>query len=145
MVKKIKIELPEKKDFDKALVKRLKIFLDTETKAKIYLYLRKKGKAISEEIAKGTDLYPSSVREALIEMTEKGILKREKKEREGTGKKPYLYDAISPLELTNRVISKIEKNLNDLLSLDRVIKDKKEISHEKFPFKITIERVKKSG
>ncbi|MFQ5888102.1 MAG: helix-turn-helix domain-containing protein, partial [Candidatus Hydrothermarchaeales archaeon] len=118
MVKELKVKVPEIEDFDAALINVLKFFLDTESKAKIYLYLRKRGKSTSTEIAKGANLYPSSVREALVEMTKAGIATREKLVKEGAGKNPYVYEAISPTDLLKKKVDKIENRLNKLINLD---------------------------
>lgn len=143
MVREVKIKVPEREDFDEALVNLLKYFLDTETKAKIYLYLRKKGKATSEEIAEGANLYPSSVREALAGMYKSRVLKREKLKMEGVGKNPYVYEAISPSELTKKKIKGIEHRLNKLFNLDTYLKEGKEIKPPKIPIRIRIEKVEK--
>ncbi|MEE8359046.1 MAG: helix-turn-helix domain-containing protein [Candidatus Hydrothermarchaeales archaeon] len=141
MVKELKVKVPEIEDFDAALVNVLKFFLDTESKAKIYLYLRKNGKSTSREIAKGANLYPSSAREALIEMTKTGITKREKLKKEGVGKNPYIYEAISPIELTKKKIDKIEKRLNKLINIDTYLKGDKEVKPPGVPVRIRIERI----
>ena len=146
MVKEVTIKVPDKADFDEALVNMMKFFLDTETKGKVYLYLTKKGMSTSKEIAKGANLYPSSVREALAELTKKKIVVRKKLEKEGAGKNPYVYEAIPPSELAKMKIKKIEERLNNLVDLDRHLKKgekgEREIKHPKMPFRIKIERVK---
>jgi predicted transcriptional regulator len=145
MTKEIHVKIPDREDFDEALVNLMKFFLDTETKAKIYLYLRKRGKSTSQEIAKGANLYPSSVREALAEMTKSGVVTREKLEVEGVGKNPYAYEAISPKELAKLKVKSMEQRLNDLFNLDKHLRDEgREISHPRLPFKIKIEKTKKA-
>ena len=139
--KEIKVKVPEIEDFDAALVNVLKFFLDTESKSKIYLYLRKHRKSTSREIAKGANLYPSSTREALIEMTKTGITRREKLEKEGAGKNPYVYEAIAPTELLKKRVDKIENRLNDLVNIDAYLKGDKKIKKPKLPIRIRIERV----
>jgi predicted transcriptional regulator len=140
MAKEIKVKIPEKGDFDEALVGLVKFFLDTETKSKIYLFLRKNGRSTSPEIAKGANLHPSSVREALKEMSQGGILKREKLEVEGAGKRPYVYEAISPVELVRKKAGGIEEILNRVSNLDEGLKGKK-LKRPKLPYRIRIERV----
>ncbi len=139
--KEIKLKVPEKEDFDTALVNLLKFFLNTESKSKIYLYLRKHGKSTSTEIAKGANLYPSSVREALKEMTQAGVATREKLQKEGAGKNPYVYEAITPTELTKQKIDKIEKRLNKLINIDSILKGDKEVKAPGVPVRIRIERI----
>ena len=53
-------EAPE--SFDEGIVDLLSWVLDTETRARIYLFLRQHPDSTSEEIATGTGLYPSTVR-----------------------------------------------------------------------------------
>ncbi|MFQ6087398.1 MAG: helix-turn-helix domain-containing protein [Candidatus Methanofastidiosia archaeon] len=138
MAKEVTIKLPGREDFDNAMVQVLKVFLDTETKAKIYLYLRRHGKATADEIAKGAGLYPSSVREALVQMVDSKILKREKLEKRGIGKNPFIYEAIPAQELTKRQLKKVEEELNKLFNLDNYLKERKEFSAGRV--KITIEK-----
>lgn len=145
MSKEIRVKIPEREDFDEALVNLMKFFLDTETKAKIYLYLRKKDRSTSQQIAKGANLYPSSVREALAEMTKSGIVTREKLEIEGAGKNPYVYEAISPKKLAKLKVNGMEQRLNDLFNLDKHLHEGgRELSHPRIPFKIRIERARKN-
>lgn len=145
MARDIHVKIPDREDFDEALVNLMKFFLDTETKAKIYLYLRKRGTSTSQEIARGANLYPSSVREALVEMTKSGVVTREKLEVEGAGKNPYVYEAISPRELARLRIKSMEQRLNDLFNLDRHLRGEgRELSHPRLPFKVKIEKAKKA-
>ncbi len=140
-MKEIKIPIPENEDLDEAMVTVLKFFLDSEAKSKIYLYLRKKGPSTSQDIAKGSNLYPSSARESLSEMTKKGILTRKKLKTEGAGKKPYIYEAIPPVDLIKKKIGGIESKLNKLLNLDRVLKEDKNPKSSKEPYRVRIEKV----
>ncbi len=125
-------------NIDKPFVDLLVFFLNTETKAKIYLYLRKFGKATSQEIAKGTILYPSSVREALVDLHDMGVVRREKAETEKVGKKPYIYEAIPPVELMKKTVGNIEQKLNKLVDLDRYLDEEGEIKHPRIPVRIKI-------
>ncbi|MFQ6052175.1 MAG: helix-turn-helix domain-containing protein [Candidatus Hydrothermarchaeota archaeon] len=127
-------------NIDKPFIDLLVFFLNTETKAKIYLYLRKFGKATSQEIAKGTFLYPSSVREALVDLHNMGVVRREKAETEKVGKKPYIYEAIPPTELLKKTIGNIEQKLNELINLDRYLDKEGEIKHPKIPIRIKVVR-----
>lgn len=141
MAKEIRVKVPDREDFGEAVVNLVKFFLDTETKSKIYLFLRKKGSATSDEIAKGANLYPSSVREALIDMTKGGIVKRKKLKKEGAGKNPYVYEAIPTKVLTKRKIKRIEDRLNRLFNLDEHLKGGKELRAPKVPIRIRIEKI----
>jgi len=57
------------KGFDDNIVDLLSWLLDTETRARIYVFLRDNPNSTSDEVADGTGLYPSTVREALAEPT----------------------------------------------------------------------------
>ncbi len=140
-MKEIKIPFPEKEDIDEALVRLMKFFLDSEAKSKIYLYLRKIGPSTSTEIARGANLYPSSTREALASMAKKGFVTRKKLEKEGTGKKPYIYEAIPPAELLKIKLSGIEERVNNLLNLDRYFEGERVINYSSGPYKVRIEKL----
>ncbi|NOZ76399.1 MAG: transcriptional regulator [Euryarchaeota archaeon] len=140
MAKEFKLKFPEKEDFDDALVSLVQVLLDTETKAKIYIFLRKHGPSQSREIAKGANLHPSSVRQALMEMTKAGILDRRKMEVEGAGKRPYIYEAISPVELVRKKAGAIEEVLNKVSNLDERLMGEKKLKRPRFPYRIRIER-----
>ena len=62
--------------FDEGVVDMLSWVLETETRARIYVFLRQHPDSTSEEIASGTGLYPSTVREALAELHEEGKVTR---------------------------------------------------------------------
>lgn len=140
-VKEIKIQIPEKQDFDEALIGLVKFFLNSEAKSKIYVFLRKAGQSTAQEIAKGSNLYPSSTREALASMTKGGVVTRRKLDVEGSGKKPFVYEAISPSELFKSKISGIESKLNSLLNLDNFVKNGKTIKHPRVPYRVRIEKI----
>lgn len=104
--------------FDQRLVELLSWLLDTETKARIYVFLRTDPKSTSEEIAEGTGLYPSTVREALAEMADDGVVERHKRESEGAGNNPYEYQATAPSELVSSTTEQVQDQLNTLFNLD---------------------------
>lgn len=106
-------------EFDKGVVDVLSWLLDTDTKARIYVYLRAQPESTSEEIAEGTGLYPSTVREALAELHDETIVTRQKRPTEGTGNKPYEYQSIPPSELIQQMVGQVQKQFRDVLTLDR--------------------------
>lgn len=106
-------------EFDDRLVDLLSWVLDTETRARIYVYLRQNPGCTSEEVAKGTGLYPSTVREALAALNEEGKVERGKREASGAGNNPYEYTAIAPSELVANVVDDVQSELNTLFNLDR--------------------------
>ena len=92
--------------------------LDTETRARIYVYLRQTPGSTSEEIAEGTELYPSTVREALAELHAEEKVQRRKREASGAGNNPYEYTAIAPSELVGAIVEDVQDELNTVFNLD---------------------------
>ena len=105
-------------EFDQGVVDLLAWLLDTETRARIYVYLRQHPDSTSEEVAEGTGLYPSTVREALAELHEEETVSRGKRESEGAGNNPYEYEAISPSELVSEAVGQVQTQLNAVFNLD---------------------------
>lgn len=108
-------------EFENRLVDLLAWVLDTETRALIYLQLRRQPDSTSREIAEGTDLYPSTVREALADLHGDGIVGRTKREAPGAGNNPYEYRAISPRKLVGRAVEEAQGDLNTLFHLDEFL------------------------
>ncbi|AFK19465.1 ArsR family transcriptional regulator [Haloferax mediterranei ATCC 33500] len=106
-------------EFDDGLVDLLAWILDTETRARIYVYLRQHPHSTSEEVAAGTGLYPSTVREALAELTEDETVERRKRKSSGAGNNPYEYVAIAPSDLVKGVSGQVQEQLNAVFNLDR--------------------------
>ncbi|SMO54412.1 winged helix-turn-helix transcriptional regulator [Halorubrum cibi] len=107
------------KGFDDNVVDLLAWLLDTETRARIYVYLRENPESTSDEVADGTGLYPSTVREALAELHEEETVSRGKREADGAGNNPYEYEAIAPSELVRGVVGDVQAELNAVFNLDR--------------------------
>jgi predicted transcriptional regulator len=105
-------------EFDQGIVDLLAWLLDTETRARIYVYLRQHPDSTSDEVADGTGLYPSTVREALAELHEEGTVTRGKRENAGAGNNPYEYEAIAPSELVRGVVGDVQRELNTVFNLD---------------------------
>nr|WP_276282186.1 winged helix-turn-helix domain-containing protein [Halorussus sp. DT72] len=104
--------------FDQSIVDLLSWVLDTETRARIYVYLRQQPYSTSEEIAEGTGLYPSTVRESLAELHDEEKVERRKRESEGAGNNPYEYTAIAPSDLVGGIVGQIQDELNTVFNLD---------------------------
>lgn len=104
--------------FDDGIVELLSWVLDTETRARIYVHLRQNPGSTSEEVANGTGLYPSTVREALVKLTEEGTLERRKRESGGAGNNPYEYTAMPPSDLVGTVVEDLQSELNTVFNLD---------------------------
>ncbi|MFP9192238.1 helix-turn-helix domain-containing protein [Natronosalvus vescus] len=107
-------------EVDQRIVDLLSWILDTETRAKIYVHLLANPGSTSEEVAQGTGLYPSTVREALAELHEEDRVIRQKRASEGAGNNPYEYTAIQPSELVGGVVDQVQRELNTIFTLDRL-------------------------
>jgi len=123
-LQKTKARLEEEADravseFDQGIVDLLAWILDTETRARIFVYLRQHPHSTSDEVADGTGLYPSTVREALAELHEEDTVRREKRESSGAGNNPYEYEAIAPSKLVRGVVGEVQRELNTVFNLDR--------------------------
>ncbi|MFC4358971.1 helix-turn-helix domain-containing protein [Halobium salinum] len=105
-------------EVDQGIVDLLAWLLDTETRARIYLYLRLHPDSTSDEIAEGTGLYPSTVREALAELHEEEFVGRDKRENAGAGNNPYEYEAVDPGELVRGAVGEVQRQLNTVFDLD---------------------------
>ncbi|MFD1645533.1 winged helix-turn-helix domain-containing protein [Haloarchaeobius litoreus] len=128
--------------FDQGLVDLLSWVLDTETRAKIYVFLQKRPGSTSEEIAQGTGLYPSTVREALAELHDEEKVEREKRESAGAGNNPYEYTAIAPSELVGGVVGQVQEELNTVFNLDKVLEGERRTEDSTAePVTITVEEV----
>ncbi len=132
---------PTVEELDQRLVDLLSWILDTETRAKIYVFLLANPGSTSEEVAKGTGLYPSTVREALAELHEEERVSREKRENEGAGNNPYEYTAIQPSELVGGVVDQVQAELNAIFTLDRIVdrETTPDLEDETEPVTITID------
>jgi len=107
--------------FDEGVVDMLSWVLETETRARIYVFLRQHPDSTSEEIASGTGLYPSTVREALAELHEEGKVTRQKRENDGAGNNPYEYSAMAPSDLVGNVVDDVQAELNTVFNLDEIL------------------------
>jgi predicted transcriptional regulator len=102
---------------DKTTERAIRDILRSRAKTKIYLFLLKKNGARSEDIIKGTQLYPSTVRELLSKMHEQHLIFREKLKNDSIGKNPFIYRAIPPIRLLQRYTQEIEDRLNRIANL----------------------------
>ncbi|MFB6183137.1 MAG: helix-turn-helix domain-containing protein [Haloarculaceae archaeon] len=125
--------------FDEGIVDLLSWLLDTETRARIYVQLRQSPDSTSDEIAEGTGLYPSTVREALAELHEEGKVTRRKRENSGAGNNPYEYSAIAPSELVGNVVDDVQDELNTVFNLDRHLGSSRADDGDAEPVTITVE------
>jgi len=127
--------------FDEGIVDLLSWVLETETRARIYVYLRQNPQSTSDEIADGTGLYPSTVREALAELHDEETVDRQKRESDGAGNNPYEYSAMAPSELVGNIVPDVQEELNTVFNLDQYIGDGDDdpIETDSDPVTITVE------
>ncbi|MFT4921876.1 MAG: putative transcriptional regulator [Haloarculaceae archaeon] len=123
--------------FDEGIVDLLSWVLDTETRARIYVHLRQHPQSTSDEVAEGTGLYPSTVREALAELHGEEKVRRNKRESDGAGNNPYEYSAIAPSDLVGDVVDDVQDQLNAVFNLDKHLNDDQESDDE--PVTITVD------
>ena len=123
-------------EFDERLIDVLAWALDTETRARIYVHLRANPDGTSEEIADGTGLYPSTVREALADLHAEGIVTRSKREHDGAGNNPYEYRSIPPSDLVADIVGDVQDRLNTVINVDAYLEDRDEDAAE--PITITV-------
>ena len=128
-------------EFDEGVVDLLAWVLDTETRARIYVYLRQHPNSTSDEVAEGTGLYPSTVREALAQLHDEDTVERHKRESAGAGNNPYEYEAIAPSALVRGVVGQVQEQLNAVFNLDRQLNDVDADADESAtePVRITVE------
>ena len=107
--------------FDEGVVDLLSWILETETRARLYVHLRQHPDSTSDEIAEGTGLYPSTVREALAALHEDGTVTRGKRQSDGAGNNPYEYSAIPPSDLVAEAVDDVQGQLNAVFNLDRYL------------------------
>ena len=110
-------------EFDDGIVDLLAWLLDTETRARIYVYLRQHPHSTSDEIAEGTGLYPSTVREALADLHDEDTVRREKRDSDSAGNNPYEYEAIAPSNLVRGVVGEVQRELNTVFNLEGALGD----------------------
>lgn len=125
-------------EFDEGIVDLLTWLLDTETRARIYVFLRQHPHSTSEEVAEGTGLYPSTVREALAELHGEETVARQKRQNSGAGNNPYEYTAIPPRELVHGVVGQVQSQLNTVFNLDRRLGGE-DAANDADPVRITVE------
>ncbi|MFC7142550.1 winged helix-turn-helix transcriptional regulator [Halosimplex aquaticum] len=126
--------------FDEGIVDMLSWVLETETRARIYVFLRQNPDSTSDEIADGTGLYPSTVREALAELHDEGKVTRQKRENDGAGNNPYEYSAMAPSELVGNVVDDVQEELNTVFNLDQILgSDDEQPTVDSEPVTITVE------
>ena len=106
------------KKISKNIERSVRDILKSRARSRIYIYLLRKHGAKTDEIIKGTNLHPSTVRETLSKMYGQHQIYRRKKVNEKIGKNPYLYYPVPPIELLKRYTKEIEDKLTKIANLD---------------------------
>jgi len=116
--------------------RRLKLFLnvqatigrlvDSETQARVFAAVALEREITSKQIAEMTGLYPSTVREAIVRLLDKGFLARRKAQQKGPGKKPYLYSPALPPDALKKYLRSTENSVQEMVWLEDYVKDGKE-------------------
>lgn len=83
----------------------------SKAKAKIWLHLRGRQWVGSEEIAEATDIFPSTVRESVYEMSLEGLIDRRTAESDRVGHPGYEYRAKAPSVALEELCTKLEEPL----------------------------------
>ncbi|APX96113.1 helix-turn-helix domain-containing protein [Natronorubrum daqingense] len=126
-------------EVDQRIVDLLSWILDTETRAKIYVFLLANPASTAEEVATGTGLYPSTVREALAELHDEERVTREKRVNDGAGNNPYAYTAIQPSDLVGGVVDQVQRELNTIFTLDSILERPSDGGSDLEPVTITVD------
>jgi predicted transcriptional regulator len=125
-----------REQFDESVIDLLSWILDTDTRARIYVYLCQEPESTSEEVAEGTGLYPSTVREALANLHDDEQVTRAKRQSDGAGNNPYEYSALPPSELVSEKVGDVQRQLNTVFNLDSYLNGDDEGDSE--PVTITV-------
>jgi len=109
---------------DGQLEKTIRDIIKSKAQSRIYLFLLRKNHSRTQDIIKGTRLHPSTVREALVQMHQKHLIRREKIQNDSIGKNPYIYSPLPPVLLIKKYIEDMEHRLNTLVHLTGQQKNK---------------------
>lgn len=97
--------------FDEGVVDVLSWLLDTETRTRVYVYLRQNDWNTSEDVAEGIGLHPASVRNTLDELVEQNAVERRE---HNDGGAEYEYDAVPPSDLLGVAVDPVRDSLESL-------------------------------
>lgn len=92
--------------FDDGIVDLLSCVLDTDTRTRIYVHLRKQPSSTIEEIAEGTGLYPNAINRVLSDLHDEGVVERTSEESDDPA-----YTAIPPNELIEVLFGQVRDGL----------------------------------
>jgi predicted transcriptional regulator len=128
------------REFDEGIVDLLSCALDTDTRARIYVQLRRRPHSTAEEIAEGTGLYPSTVQKTLSDLHDEGVVERRERMGEEADDTDE-YTAVGPNELADVVFGRVQDEFERLFGLDRRRGDRKrERDRKTEPVTIPVEK-----
>ncbi|MBP2144033.1 putative transcriptional regulator [Methanococcus voltae] len=113
-------------EFDPSILKKISALFSSEVRAKIYIFLRMCPESTVEEIAEGTNIYSSTVRDYIVEMYRNDYVIRKKIKKSKFGKKPYVYCAIEPTMMARKVSQSFQEKINLLANIDMFFNPKHE-------------------
>ncbi|MCS3922147.1 putative transcriptional regulator [Methanococcus voltae PS] len=113
-------------EFDPSILKKISALFSSEVRAKIYIFLRMCPESTVEEIAEGTNIYSSTVRDYIVEMYRNDYVIRKKIKKSKFGKKPYVYCAIEPTMMARKVSKSFQEKINLLANIDMFFNPKHE-------------------
>ncbi|MCS3901533.1 TrmB family transcriptional regulator [Methanococcus voltae] len=105
-------------DLDPNILKKISSLFSSEVRAKIYIFLRMYPESTVEEIAEGTNIYSSTVRDYIVEMYRNDYVIRKKIKKSKFGKKPYVYCAIEPTLMAKKVSKSLKDKITLLANID---------------------------
>ncbi|GAB3691967.1 hypothetical protein GCM10028857_29980 [Salinarchaeum chitinilyticum] len=94
--------------FDEGVVDVLSWLLDTETRTRVYVYLRQNDWSTSEDVAAGIGLHPTSVGNTLDELVEQNAAERREHDGEGAA---FEYGAVPPSDLLGVAVDPVRDSL----------------------------------
>jgi DNA-binding transcriptional ArsR family regulator len=97
---------------DDGIVDALSWWFDTETRARVYVRLRRQPWSTVESIAEGTGIYPSTVRRVLAELYDDRVVERRARGPEAEG--PDEYAAVPPGEVASLLADRLGDELDRL-------------------------------
>lgn len=106
-------------EFEEGLIDLLSRALDTDTRTRIYVHLRRRPHSTVEEVAEGTGVYPSAVRRVLSDLHDEGVVERREQPTQGEDSSTE-YTAVRPNELIDVVFGQVQDELDRMFGLDRL-------------------------
>ncbi|HET7322841.1 MAG TPA: winged helix-turn-helix domain-containing protein [Halococcus sp.] len=104
-------------EVDEDIIDLFSRILDTDTRTRIYIRLRKQPHSSPEALAEGTGLYPGAVRRVLSDLHDEGVVERREPTSENGDPE---YTAVGPNELVDMMAGQVQDEFERLFGLDRL-------------------------